>query len=74
MLEVNNMINSHSDVVMSFSLSESRMVASVLYNFLGSLVFLSSGSGVTSVGILVFAEVLVVGEADLDLGPSGTSS
>ena len=66
------MMNSHSDVVMSFSLSESRMVASVLYNFLGSLVFLSSG--VTSVSILVSAEVLVVGEADLDLGPSGTSS
>ena len=72
MLEVNNMINIHSDVVMSLSLSESRMVASVLYNFLGSLVFLSSG--VTSVSILVSAEVLVVGEADLDLGPSGTSS
>ena len=66
------MINIHSDVVMSLSLSESRMVASVLYNFLGSLVFLSSG--VTSVSILVSAEVLVVGEADLDLGPSGTSS
>ena len=66
------MMNSHSDVVMSLSLSESRMVASVLYNFLGSLVFLSSG--VTSVSILVSAEVLVVGEADLDLGPSGTSS
>ena len=48
------------------------MVASVLYNFLGSLVFLSSN--VASVGILVSAEVLVVGEADLDLGPSGTSS
>ena len=65
-------MESHSDVVMSLSLSESRMVASVLYNFLGSLVFLSSG--VTSVSILVSAEVLVVGEADLDLGPSGTSS
>lgn len=65
-------MGSHSDVVMSLSLSESRMVASVLYNFLGSLVFLSSG--VTSVSILVSAEVLVVGEADLDLGPSGTSS
>ena len=65
-------MKSHSDVVMSLSLSESRMVASVLYNFLGSLVFLSSG--VTSVSILVSAEVLVVGEADLDLGPSGTSS
>ena len=68
------MISSHSDVVMSFSLSERRMVASVLYNFLGSLVFVSCG--VTSVGILVSAEpeVLVVGEADRDLGPSGTSS
>ena len=72
MLEVNNMINIHSDVVMSLSLSASRMVASVLYNFLGSLMFLSSG--VPSVSILVSAEVLVVGEADLDLGPSGTSS
>ena len=68
------MRRSHSDVVMSFSLSESRMVASVLYNFLGSLVIVSSD--VTSVGILVSAEpeVLAVGEADLDLGPSGTSS
>ena len=65
-------MNCHSDVVRSLSLSESLMVASVLYNFLGSLVFLLSG--MTSVGIQVSAEVLVLGEADLDLGPSGTSS
>ena len=68
------MINSHSDVVMSFSRSESRMVASVLYNFLGSLVFLSSSEASVSILVSAEPEVLVVGEADLDLGPSGTSS
>ena len=64
-------MNRHSDVVMSLSLSESLMVASVLYIFLGSLMLLSLG--LTSVCIQS-AEVLCLGEADLDLGPSGTSS
>ena len=58
---------------MSLSLPDSRMVASVLYSL---LLFLSPGEASDGNRLSDWSpeETRVSGEADLDLGPSGTSS